>query len=117
MAEKLGLDCVVSPKDMTSNIMIRYARALKNSVGSNVETLYKIADGKAEALEFKVAEDSKIINIPLKDLTLKKNTLIAGIIRGRKTIIPAGDDTILSGDRVIVIAENQKLQDLSDVLK
>ena len=117
MAEKLGLDCVVSPKDMTSNIMIRYARALKNSVGSNVETLYKLADGKAEALEFKVAEDSPIINITLKELQLKSNTLIAGIIRGRKTIIPSGDDTIIPGDRVIVIAKNQKLQDLSDILK
>ncbi len=117
MAEKLGLDCVVSPKDMTSNIMIRYARALKNSVGSNVETLYKLADGKAEALEFKVAEDSPVINITLKELELKTNTLIAGIIRGRKTIIPSGDDTIIPGDRVIVIAKNQKLQDLSDILK
>ena len=117
MAEKLGLDCIVSPKDTTSNIMIRYARALKNSVGSNVETLYKLIDGKAEALEFNVAPDSEVIQTPLKDLQLKSNILIAGIIRGRKTIIPSGDDMIFAGDRVIVLAGNQKLEDLSDILK
>lgn len=117
MAEKLGLDCIISPKDTTSNIMIRYARALKNSVGSNVETLYKLMDGKAEALEFNVAPDSSVINIPLKDLKLKPNTLIAGIIRGRKTIIPSGDDAITAGDRVIILAGNQRMQDLSDILK
>lgn len=116
MAEKLGLDCIVSPKDTTSNIMIRYARALKNSVGSNVETLYKLIDGKAEALEFNVAPESQVVNIPLKDLTLKSNILIAGIIRGRKTIIPSGDDTINAGDRVIVLASDRKLEDLSDIL-
>ena len=112
MAEKLGLDCMVSPKDATSNIMIRYARALKNSLGSNVETLYKLMDGKAEALEFNVAPDSDVINVPLKALELKPNILIAGIIRGRKTIIPSGDDSIIAGDRVIILAGNQRLQDL-----
>ena len=116
MAERLGLDCIVSPKETTSNIMIRYARALKNSVGSNVETLYKLMDGKAEALEFNVAPDSDVIDIPLKDLELKPNILIAGIIRGRKTIIPSGNDMILAEDRVIVIAANQRLQDLNDIL-
>ena len=117
MAENLGLDCIISPKETTSNIMIRYARALKNSLGSNVETLYKLIDGKAEAIEFNVLPDSKVINIPLKELTLKPNVIIAGIIRGRKTIIPSGDDCIHSGDRVIVIASNQRLEDLSDILK
>lgn len=116
MAQNLGLDCIVSPKDCISGVMLRYARALKNSMGSNVETLYKLMDGKAEALEFNVKAESPLINIPLKDLEIKKNILIAGIIRGRKTIIPGGDDVILPDDKVLILATEHKLNDLKDVL-
>lgn len=117
MAEKIGLESIVFPKEITSNILVRYARALENSMGSNVETLYKVMDGKAEALEFIVRTDSKLISIPLKELDFKKNILIAGIMRGRKTIIPSGDDVFLPGDRVIVLAAGQRLQDLSNIIK
>ena len=116
MAEKLGVESLVSPKKIVSDLIISYARALQNSMGSNVETLYKLMDDKAEALEFNVVEDSKVIGIPLKDLKIKKNILIGGIIRNRKTIIPGGNDIILSGDKVVVIAADHRLQDLSDIL-
>lgn len=116
MAEKLGLDSIVSPQKMISNVLTRYARALENSLGSNVETLYKIMDGKAEALEFNVQNDFSHLGIPLKEMKRKKNILLAGIIRGRKTIIPSGDDVILAGDRVIVISTEHRLQDLSDII-
>ena len=117
LARRLGLDCIVSPKNITSDIFVRYARALENTVGSNVETLYNIMDGKAEALEFRVHPEAKITEKPLKSLKFKKNIIIAGIIRGRKTIIPGGDDIIQPFDRVIVVSKGKKLFDLSDILE
>ncbi|MBE6008131.1 MAG: Trk system potassium transporter TrkA [Lachnospiraceae bacterium] len=117
MAEKLGLDTIVSPKDTTANIIVRYARAVENSLGSSVETLYKLMDGQAEALEFNVRNDFEHINIPFKDLEFKSNILIAGIIRGKESIIPGGNDYILPGDNVIVLASGHKLNDLSDIIK
>jgi trk system potassium uptake protein TrkA len=116
MAEKMGVEGAVSTKDITSNILVSYARALRNSLGSNVETLYKIMDGNAEALEFNVSSDSKVINIPLKSLHCKPNLLIAGITRGKKTILPSGDDVIMPNDRVVVLAANQRLNDLDDII-
>ncbi len=116
MAEKLGLDTLISTKRITSNVVLQYARALENSLGSNVETLYKVMDGMAEALEFNVSKDSKVSGTPLKKLSIKPNTLIAGIMRGRKTIIPSGDDMILPDDRVIVLTANQRLNDLDDII-
>ncbi len=116
MADKLGVETIISGSHLSTNIIVRYARALENSKGSNVETLYQLMDGKAEALEFKVVEGSKVIGIPLKDISLKKNILIAGITRGRKTIIPSGNDMILEEDRVIVISAEQRLHDLNDIL-
>lgn len=73
-------------------------------------------DGKAEALEFNVREDARLVRIPLKDLRFKPNILIAGIIRGRQTIVPGGSDEILPGDKVIVLAADHRLNDLSDVI-
>ena len=115
-AEKLGLDRVVSSKSATASLIAKYARALENSKGSNVEKLYKLIDGKAEVLEFNVFSDFKFTNIPLKDMKLKENILIAGIIRGRKSIIPSGSDTIQTGDKVIVVASGILLGNLSDIM-
>lgn len=116
ICEKLGLDCVVSPKRITADVVTQYARALQNSMGSKVETLYSLMNGTVEALEFDVSQDFRSLNIPLRDLRLKPDILIAGIIRGDKTIIPNGLDVILPHDKVIVIAAGQKLYDLSDVM-
>lgn len=118
IAENLGMDCIISPRDIVSNKIVRYARALENSLGSNVETLYKLMDGNVEALEFNVKADCKFLNIPLKDLQLGANTIIAGIARGRKPITPTGDDVFMAGDRVIVIAAaSRRLRDFSDIIK
>lgn len=117
MAEQLGLECVVSPKTIIASKVLRYARALENSVGSSVETLYKIMDGKVEVLEFKVKTTFTSQNIALKDLKTKPNILIAAIFRDRKIIIPSGDDVLIAGDKVIVIAANQRINTLSDILK
>ena len=116
MAERLGVETIISPAQITSNIIVRYARALENSKGSNVETLYKLMDGQAEALEFNAKDSSSVLDIPLKELTLRPNTLVAGITRGRKTILPSGEDMILSGDKVVVITANQGLDDLDDIV-
>ncbi len=117
LAEKLDLDCIVSPRKIIADIIIRYARALQNSLGSSkVETLYKLMDDKAEALEFVAGADLPFLGIPLKDLRFKRDVLIAGIIRDRRPIIPAGDDFIQANDRVVVIAANQRLQDLADII-
>ena len=74
-------------------------------------------DGKAEALEFRIRADSPIIGKPLKDVKLKKNILIAGISRGRRPIIPSGDDCINVGDMVIVIAAGHRINDITDIIK
>jgi len=117
LAEHWGLDSFISPKKIISDVLLRYARALENSAGSSVETLYKIMDGKVEVLEFSVKPDFPKIGIAFKDLTTKPNTLIAGILRERKTIIPSGADMLLAGDKVVVTASNQRITNLADILK
>ena len=116
LAKNVGLESIVSPRKIIADVLVQYARACENSMGSSVETLYHLMDGKAEALEFIVREDFRQVRIPLKDLKTKSNTLIAGITRGRSTIIPSGSDVILPGDKVVVISASHRLRVLSDIL-
>jgi len=117
LSQNLGLDTIVSPRKTVADVLVGYARALRNSLGSNIETLYRLMDDRIEATEFKVTSDFPRINIPLKEMNLKENILIAGIIRQKKPIIPSGNDVILPEDKVIIIAADRKIQELSDILK
>ena len=116
IAQSLGLDCLASPKNSISDVVIRYARALENSMGRNIETLYTFMDGSIEAIEFNVKADSKIVGIPISKLNIKKGILIAGIIRNRKPKIPTGNDVFIPGDRVVVIAADMHLNDFQDIV-
>lgn len=108
---------VISPKSSITSRIIRYVRSLSNAVGSNIETLHKIVNNKVEAIEFIAKENSKTLNIPLKDLKTKKDTLIASIVRGEEVIIPSGLDSIMSGDSVVVITKaDRTFDDLDDIL-
>lgn len=113
----LDLGSVIYPKYITADYILRYVRAMENSLSSNVETLYHILDGQAEALEFAVKESSSITNTPLSDLNLKDNLLIACINRNGNIQIPRGQDTIQVGDTVVVVTSIPGLRDLKDILK
>ena len=117
LAENLGLDTFISPKKLVSDVVVKYARALENSQDSSMETLYKVMDDKVEVLEFLVKENRDFTGVTFKELSLKSNTLVAGIVRDRKIIIPSGDDMMLQGDKVIVFAANQRINDLSDIIR
>lgn len=113
---ELDLDTVIYPKKVTTEHIIRYVRSMKNSIDSNVETLHKIIDDKAEALEFVVRNKSKVTDTPLQDLKIKKGILIACISRDGKVIIPRGSDQVMIGDSVIVITQQKKLYSIEDII-
>ena len=113
----LDLDSIVYPKNITADMIISYVRAVNNTRGSNIETLYKIVKGKAEAAEFIVGEGSPVIGKPLSELSFKQNVLVASIGRGSTRITPRGQSVIEAGDSVIVVTKGIVLGDISDILK
>lgn len=113
----MDLGSIVYPKFVTSSSILQYVRAMSNSIGSNVKTLYKILDNRAEALEFVVTESAPVVGIPLQDLNLKSNLLVCCITRNNKIITPNGQDTIQAGDSVIIVTTNHGLKDIKDILK
>ena len=117
IVKPLGLDTIITPKSITSDVIIRYVRSMKGSMGSNVETLYNIIRGKIEAAECIIRGSSEITDTPLMELKFKDNVLIASILRNDQVIIPRGHDKILPGDRVIVVSKHLALRDITDILK
>lgn len=113
----LFLDTTIYPKNITAEYIIRFVRAKNNSIGSNIETMHHILDGKAEALEFSIKENSPIAGIPIEKLNLKDNILIACINRNKNVIIPRGHDIIQAGDTVIIVTGRLGFTDITDILK
>ncbi len=117
VVDSLPLDSIIRPKHLTGQFIIRYVRGMQNTIGNNVETMYKISHNRAEALEFRVRENSAVTGVPLSQLNLKKDLQIICISRNGKIITPGGNDTIEKGDSVIVVTKHQGLSDLKSILR
>lgn len=114
---ELGINNTVSPKDIVADRVISYIRALENTRGSNVLTLYRLVNNQVEALEFFAKRPEKIYDKPLRELKIKDNCLIACIMRDNKVIIPNGNTCISLGDNVIVVTTHKNFDDLTDVFE
>lgn len=111
-----GIDCVISPKILAVDDIVRFVRSMENASASSVRALYRIADGSAEALEFRVGPDSRYLGVPLQELPLREGLLLASISRHGKIIIPSGSDSIQAGDQVIVVAAgDHRVSHLNDI--
>ncbi len=114
--EGLQLDSIVNPKELTAQKIVHYVRAAGNSLESNVETLYKLMNGRVEALEFLLEKKSSIIGVKLADMKMKTNVLIAGIVRDGRLIIPGGQDAFQVGDTVIVVTTHLGFHEIFNIL-
>lgn len=113
----MGLDSVVSPKAITCDQILRYVRQRENATGTRVERLYKLVGGKAEALEFIARAGDSYIGVPLKDLHVRSGVLVAVIVRKGKVIVPFGNDHIEAADSVVIIACENGVSDLNEVIR
>lgn len=115
--KKAGLDRIISPKAATASYILRYVRSILNAGDSKIETLHKLIDGKVEALEFLIKDDiDGLTDIALRSLKLRKNILVACIIRGGEIIIPSGYDAMQRGDTVIIVALGGQIKDVKEIL-
>lgn len=119
LAKMLGgryIDHNISPKHIAASKIISYVRSIANKRGSNVLTLSRLVNDQIEALEFYAKSDEKFYNVPLKELTIKENCLVACIIRDNEVIIPSGSSYIQKGDNVVVVTTHKNFDDLTDLI-
>ncbi len=118
LANGLGLDCVISPKYLTTSNVLSYVRSLKAAAGSEIESLYHLVGNQVEAIEFRVREEIfGLTGIPLKDVKLKRNILICAIIRKREMMIPDGSAVIEPDDLIVVVSKDYHFSQLADILE
>ncbi len=115
--DQLDLGSVVYPKYITSEAIIAFVRSKTATMNNNIETMIHLFDERVEAIEFVVGENSPLVNVPLADLKLKKNLLVACINHKGKIIIPGGNDIIQGGDTVIIVTTNTGFHDIEDILR
>ena len=113
----IKLDSTTFPRLLTADVIIKYARSMNESLDSNVENLYKLEEGRAEALEFYIKETSEVTGVPLLKMRLKKDLLICSITRGNQVIIPSGQDELRVGDYVVVVTTHSRMGDIKDILE
>lgn len=113
----MTLDSIVYPKNITADYILQYVRGMQKSIGSNIETLYQLSDGKVEALEFLISGESDVVDVPLEKLDIKDNLLLCCIKRDNEILIPRGQDRIYQGDTVIIVTTQTGLNDITDILK
>lgn len=115
--DNIGLQTIVTPKRLIAYKIIKFVRSLKYSRQSSFENFFRVANNSAEALQFKVGSESKVINTPLIDLKLKENILVAYIVRGSELIFPNGSDMIKPNDEVIIITTTRSFDTIDDILE
>lgn len=116
--ESIGMDSAFSSKAIAANRIIGFVRALENSgEESSVQTLYKLVGGQVEALEFNINSDFPEIGVPLKDIRLKADTLIACIIRNHKVIFPGGNDCIEKDDSLVVVTKRDHISSINEIFE
>lgn len=113
----LHLDTISYPRLLTADTITKFVRSMEASLNSNVENLYRLEEGRAEALEFYIKEASPVTDTPLEKLRIRKNLLICCITRENQFIIPGGQDEIKIGDLVVVVTANSRLNDINDILE
>ena len=115
--KSLNLGSLLHPKNITAQYITRYARAMQNSIGSNMESLYSLIENQVEAMEFIIRSDSPVVGVPLAQLPVRDGVLIACISRKGQTIIPNGHSMIEPDDSVIVVTTLKGCNDIGDILK
>jgi trk system potassium uptake protein TrkA len=113
--DSLALGSIVSPKELCCNHIVRYVRAMQNQTGAAV-SVHTIADGQAEAVEFRVDDSVRNCGVPLKELSLKPNVLIASITHGVQSEVPNGNSVFQKGNTVVIVTSGRGvLHQLNDI--
>jgi trk system potassium uptake protein TrkA len=117
LSGSFGLDCIISPMAITVNQILQYVRGKQNSEGSGVITLHRLVNDRLEALEFIIRTPDDFVGVPLRELQVRSDVLIASIVRGNDLIVPRGDDTLQINDSVVVVTTSKGLNDLKDIFE
>ncbi len=80
-------------------------------------TLLKLRRGRYSLVEEKVPPGAKAVGIPLKDLGLPEQCVIAAIIRKGQVTLPRGTIAFEAGDEVLAVTDDEGAKQLAILLE
>lgn len=110
LATNLGIDSCISAKMSSVDAILKFIRK------GNIKNVYTIFEGQAEAIEFIVTKNKKIIGKKIMELKLPEGCLIITVKRNRKTIIPDGSFVIEEGDSIIAFVAHEVISRLEELI-
>ena len=85
-------------------------------VGSKPKRIDETMDGQAQAIEFRVDEQTKHCGEALKDIKIRKNVLVVCITHNGKIEIPNGNSSFKKGDGIIIVTSSgDVVRQLNDI--
>lgn len=117
VANRMNVGSLICPKELAARLITQFVYATHNSLGTNVESIYSILEGQLSALEFHITGDSPVLNVPLKDLPLRKELILSIVIRDGRAFNPGGNDKLLANDRVVVVTAYKDIRAVDDILE
>lgn len=116
LIKDLGLTNIFTPKEVITGNIITYVRSLDNVGKNSADSIHRLVSNKVEALEFTINSSFNKCNIPLKNMKLANNILIAGVVRKGEFIIADGNLELKENDSIIVISNKKIINELNDIL-
>lgn len=101
------VDNVIWPEELLTQEIFRIITVAK---ALDVENF---ADGRARLLEYKIAENSVLVNVMIKHCEFPKDTVIVGITRDNELFTPNGETVLHEGDKVIFMGLSHSLDILA----
>ena len=108
---------IITPKTIAVDTIMHFIHGRVNAQYSDLQAMHHLANGQVETLQFLIKEANKMTGKHLSQLKLKKDILIAAIIRNGKTIFPTGEDTLQVGDKLVVITLLSNITKIYDLLE
>jgi trk system potassium uptake protein TrkA len=103
MVENLGLETVISPREITASRILQYIRR------GHILSLHSIKDGKAEVIEAEATAGSPVVGVPMRELNLPSGIILGAVFRNGEVTIPRENDILHVGDRVVLFCANSDI--------
>lgn len=105
----LGLNLAVSPRKAMAQEVLRYI-----SVKPCIE-LCTLPDNAGKIIEIRVAGTSPCVNKRIRELPLPSGTVIVALLHKFQAVVPSAEDSILAGDRLVIVARKSNIEELVDL--
>lgn len=120
MLHNVEIDNTLSPHFMVLSAVQRFIRGItdKNQEIDVIKSLHRFSKNMAEAIEFDVGDDFTHLGKHLRQLKIRKNVVVAFIVRNNEIIIPNGETKLERNDSVIIVAEStQNIAKLEEIIE